>query len=114
MSRILGPDGFPIQSARAISDEDLIKILTVHGEKVNTLTLSTMRTGLLLEWVIHRVGNTVDTNGDPLVDLKLEEFPAWGNMRMEEIRAQAREEFKGKEEAPSAPATGAAIDLNDE
>jgi len=94
---------FPAK-ARAISDQELMQILQVHDHKLQALNIQLTQLGLFTEYLVERIQLATGEGEEAIVDMAMEEFPAWADARLVQIReqAQAMGVEKAKEQAAEA------------
>lgn len=78
----------PGATARKMSDEDLMKILTGMRLQIETLSQQSMQLGLYVEFILEHLMQLETPEGEPLLEIDIEEFPAFAQKRLEEIKQE--------------------------
>ena len=79
-------------SDRTLTDQQIMNAMAKLDTRVNYCGENTMQLGLYLEYVIEKIKTTVDVDGNPLINLDLEEeFFIFAERRKEEINIQVED-----------------------
>lgn len=96
---ILDPSGAPI---RKISDDQIISAINTIGRRNQTQQLQIMQLGLLIEFLIEKLGAT-SIQGEPVFVIDEQEFDNFSKRRYEEIKVEAQEFASAVQENGQAP-----------
>jgi hypothetical protein len=80
--------GMPI---RKVTDDQLIMALNTVARRNQALQMQLMQLGLLVEFVIEKLGSVQLPDGTPVFAVDEKEFEDFSRRRYEEIKVQAKE-----------------------
>ena len=84
---------------REIPDEEIAAAFKMMNQKVSALTAQQMHMGLLMEFFMMKVLEATGADGEVLMDIDMNEFPAWADERTQEIRDEAQAALDAKRKA---------------
>jgi hypothetical protein len=97
MSVIDPSTGLPATKNYNISNDDLIKVLTAQRVKIDLLNQQSMQLGLYVEFLVEHWLDLKDANGEPLLQINVDDFQPWAEKRFEEIQAQVASQQAAQE-----------------
>lgn len=89
---IIDPNtGMPTERQFNISPQDLIKVLTAQRVKIDMLNQQNMQLGLYVEFVVEHLMSMTGADGNPLLDIDINDFQAFAERRLKEIQNEVAE-----------------------
>lgn len=76
---------------RKVSDDQIIMALNTVAKRNQALQMQLMQLGLLVEFLIEKLGSVALADGTPVFSVDEKEFEDFSNKRYEEIKIQAQE-----------------------
>lgn len=95
MSIINPHTGRPSSKGSAISDQELVQVLTAMRTKIDFLNQQNMQLGMYIEFIVDNLFAVTDGEGEQIFQMDIGEFPAFAEKRFAEIQ----EEVKKAQEA---------------
>lgn len=104
MSKIIDPrTGQSIGAQQQMAQMgQMIMAIQQLAAKVDALTAQQMHMGLFLEFFVEKTMAVCGEDGEPLLPVDMNEFPAWADKRTAEIRAEAEAEMAARQKAAEA------------
>lgn len=94
---VFGPDGQPV---RKVTDDQIITALNTLVQRNQALQMQVMQLGLLTEFIIDKLTDLKQSNGEPLFVLDEKEFEKFSEQRYAEIKEQAQQ-FQDRSNQPT-------------
>jgi hypothetical protein len=91
MSLVDPHTGRPIKNPTLPSTEQIVHAIEILHQQLQQLSSQSVRQGLFIEYLQERIALAIDEQGLPLIKLKMEEFPAWAQTRIDDMRREAEE-----------------------
>lgn len=85
---LLDAQGAPV---RKTTDDQLILALNTLSQRNQSLQLQLMQLGLLVEFLIEKLGKTTLPDGSPVFSVEDSEFEEFSTRRYQEIQQEAKE-----------------------
>jgi len=84
---ILDPQGNPTRPR--ITDEQLVLALKQMHQRSLSMSQQIVHLGLFTEYLYDQLARAVDEKGMPLIQIDMEAFPGWAEIRYEEMQNDA-------------------------
>lgn len=68
--------------------EYLIQIVAQLNQTVNALSVQQLNLGFLIEYLVEKINGFTDEDGNPVIDLGIDDFPEFASARFEELQKQ--------------------------
>lgn len=91
MSIINPHTGKASKKGRAISDQELVQVLTGLRQKIDFLNQQNMQLGMYIEFVVDNLFAVKDESGKQIFEMDVAQFPEFAEKRFAEIQEQVKE-----------------------